>query len=280
MKLTDILHRIGDRVYLASRVTALTGGVRAVDGVVITNGGDSYNSAPAVGFTSGGGSGAAGTAVIAGSKVVSVTMTNNGSGYTGTPSVGFTSGGGTGAAGTAIMLATSLDAITTVGLALTPLVVVGIVISNQMNFYQLRTGTDAESSPNIIRPDDYAGTTNEKVWELIGVFVGGSKLAEGANIQLGTSTGTKIGTATSQKLGLFNVTPVIQPAAAAQAAVTLGNVNGAIGGLTVSVAYSQAEVQALRDATETLADDVRAMADLLHALRTAGVNLGTIKGAA
>lgn len=36
---------------------------------------------------------------------------------------------------------------------------------------------------------------------------------EGANIVLGTTTGTKIGTATTQKLGFFNATPIVQPAA-------------------------------------------------------------------
>lgn len=39
----------------------------------------------------------------------------------------------------------------------------------------------------------------------------GGTMDEGANISTGTTTGTKIGTATSQKLGLFNATPVVQP---------------------------------------------------------------------
>lgn len=38
--------------------------------------------------------------------------------------------------------------------------------SNQLRFYQLTSGTDAESAPNVIRPDDYATSTNEKVWKL------------------------------------------------------------------------------------------------------------------
>lgn len=38
-------------------------------------------------------------------------------------------------------------------------------------------------------------------------------IANGGNIILGTSTGTKIGTAATQKLGFYNVTPVVQPAA-------------------------------------------------------------------
>jgi hypothetical protein len=45
----------------------------------------------------------------------------------------------------------------------------------------------------------------------------------------------------------------------AQETVTLGNANGEIGGLTISLVYSQAEVQALRDKCEELADDVRSL---------------------
>jgi hypothetical protein len=37
------------------------------------------------------------------------------------------------------------------------------------------------------------------------------------NIKLGTADGTKIGTATNQKLGFFNATPVVQPTAVADA---------------------------------------------------------------
>jgi hypothetical protein len=33
--------------------------------------------------------------------------------------------------------------------------------------YELRYGTDATSSPDILRPDDYNGTTNKKVWALV-----------------------------------------------------------------------------------------------------------------
>lgn len=38
-------------------------------------------------------------------------------------------------------------------------------------------------------------------------------MAEGKNVAVGTTTGTKIGTGTTQKLGFWNVTPVVQPAA-------------------------------------------------------------------
>jgi hypothetical protein len=38
-------------------------------------------------------------------------------------------------------------------------------------------------------------------------------IVDGGNIKLGTTTGTKIGTSTSQKLGFFNATPVVRPSA-------------------------------------------------------------------
>lgn len=38
-------------------------------------------------------------------------------------------------------------------------------------------------------------------------------LAEAVHLALGTTTGTKIGTATTQKIGFFNATPIVQPAA-------------------------------------------------------------------
>jgi hypothetical protein len=42
-------------------------------------------------------------------------------------------------------------------------------------------------------------------------------VSDGGNVVLGTTTGTKIGTATTQKLGFYNATPVVQPAAVADA---------------------------------------------------------------
>jgi hypothetical protein len=44
-------------------------------------------------------------------------------------------------------------------------------------------------------------------------------ITDAVNVAVGTSTGTKIGTATSQKLGFWNATPIVQPASANQAAV-------------------------------------------------------------
>jgi hypothetical protein len=43
------------------------------------------------------------------------------------------------------------------------------------------------------------------------------QIADAGSISVGTTTGTKIGTATTQKLGFYNATPVVQPAAVANA---------------------------------------------------------------
>lgn len=45
--------------------------------------------------------------------------------------------------------------------------------SNVLRVYVLYAGTDAESSPNVIRPNDYAVTSNEKVWKLADIPSGG-----------------------------------------------------------------------------------------------------------
>jgi len=84
----------------------------------------------------------------------------------------------------------------------------------------------------------------------------------------------------SQKLGFWGALPITQPSGADQAAVTLGNVDGEIGGLTVSDPPTQVEVQALRDKAEELADDGRALSTLVHALRTALVAQGLVRGGA
>lgn len=41
--------------------------------------------------------------------------------------------------------------------------------TDEIKHYRLEAGTDAESDPNVIRPDDYDGVTNAKVWKLLKV---------------------------------------------------------------------------------------------------------------
>jgi len=82
------------------------------------------------------------------------------------------------------------------------------------------------------------------------------------HITANTTTGTKIATATTQKLGFWNATPVVQPSGAAQAAVaTTAATNSTPWGFTT---------QAQADAIVTL----------VNALRSALVSAGIIKGSA
>lgn len=85
------------------------------------------------------------------------------------------------------------------------------------------------SSFNMIQAENAALTlgTNDTVRLTIsgaGLFT----IAEASNIALGTTTGTKIGTATSQKLAFWNVTPIIQPTTATSGATFVANSGTAV----------------------------------------------------
>jgi len=71
--------------------------------ITITAGGSSYETAPTVVFTGGGGIDAAATATVSGGIVTSIVITNAGSGYTSAPTISFTGGGGAGATATAYL---------------------------------------------------------------------------------------------------------------------------------------------------------------------------------
>jgi hypothetical protein len=58
--------------------------------------------------------------------------------------------------------------------------------------YQLTAGTTAESSPTVIRPDDYATTTNEKIWKLVSSATDADSLAVAFNPDNYTETGTTL----------------------------------------------------------------------------------------
>lgn len=77
----------------------------SITGAVVSQGGSGYSSAPAVGITGGGGSGAAATATLDGNGAVNaIVFSNYGSGYTSAPTLTLTGGGGSGAAALATVL--------------------------------------------------------------------------------------------------------------------------------------------------------------------------------
>ncbi len=53
-------------------------------------------------------------------------------------------------------------------------------------------------------------------------------LASGVNVTANATTGSKIGTATTEKLGFWNVTPIIQPATTGTATGFTGNAGTAV----------------------------------------------------
>jgi hypothetical protein len=131
-------------------------------------------------------------------------------------------------------------------------------------------------------------------WEL----AGNKALNDGSDIVLGTTTGSKIGTDALQKLAFFDATPVVQPAAAGQAAAaaqtqdtltnnTGGTVSTTLAAITAGATYAQADLTAIKNALASIASqlgkiktDVDNVKTLQNAMRSALVDLGLIKGAA
>lgn len=107
------------------------------------------------------------------------------------------------------------------------------------------------------------------------------------NFAYNGTTGTKHGTATNQKIGFWNVTPIVQPASANQAALTnstAGTYDGTLAALA-DLTDSPASADALRDdivnnLLPVLRNNFTDIHTLLDAIRTALVNSGLMKGAA
>ena len=104
-------------------------------------------------------------------------------------------------------------------------------------------------------------------------FTGTVTLSD-VNVALGTTTGTKLGTSASQKLGLWNATPIVQPSGASQAALT-DSTMGTADGTLAQVGNTMGG-----DVSSTINNNFADIAVLVNALRTALVNVGIIKGAA
>jgi hypothetical protein len=77
-------------------------------------------------------------------------------------------------------------------------------------------------------------------------------LADALNIAVNTTTGTKIGTATTQKLGFYNATPVVQPAAIADLTVTAttGTLPTATGSQVIADAAAPTNAELLKYCVE------------------------------
>lgn len=91
-----------------------------------------------------------------------------------------------------------------------------------------------------------------------------------------------IGNSVSDKVAHYGVTPVVQPAASAQAAVTTATLTAATLAAATVTAYgfTQAQATALLSAQDALVTRVNSLSSLVDAMRTAMVALGNMKGSA
>lgn len=106
------------------------------------------------------------------------------------------------------------------------------------------------------------------------VTCGTITLDDAANIVANTTTGTKIGTSTSQKIGFWNATPIVQPASANQAALTNATGGTANGTLELVAATNTG------DRSASINNNFTELHVLLNEIRNVLVNTGLMKGAA
>lgn len=122
----------------------LLGTSAGVHTVTRTAAGSGYTSAPTVGFSGGGGSGAAATTSLVGDGIGNITMTNRGSGYTSAPTVSFSGGGGAGASATATIGDAAVDIVPETAAVQTTTLRLGpsrfALAGGAINGYSYRTG--------------------------------------------------------------------------------------------------------------------------------------------
>lgn len=93
----------------------------------------------------------------------------------------------------------------------------------------------------------------------------------GRNITDGVSDGFILGQSTTDKLGFYGTAPIVQPTAAAQAAITDssgGTANSSTGVAALTATYN----------STIIANALATIIAQTNAFRTALVNLGVIKG--
>ena len=124
---------------------------------------------------------------------------------------------------------------------------------------QLRLGYDGSNYFSTT-----VGSTGGVTFDAVGsgagfTFSDDVTLADAKNLIFNTTTGTKIGTATTQKLGFFNATPIARPASAGAITDSIGG--GSAGGTITSVTGADTvDLNKLEDVLSTLAltiNDIR-----------------------
>ena len=104
---------------------------------------------------------------------------------------------------------TGVNTFGTVGGAVSKFVLAGSTSGSTVVNAAAIAGTGTMTLPT--GTDTLAGLGTVQTWTAVQTF-GGITLTDATNVVLNTTTGTKIGTATTQKLGFYNATPIVQPA--------------------------------------------------------------------
>lgn len=78
----------------------------------------------------------------------------------------------------------------------------------------------------------------------VSISQGGLVMADGIHFNSGTGTGTKLGTTTSQKLSLWNKTPIIQPTTSVVAGAFVANTSGIVNDTATFAGYTIGQIAA------------------------------------
>lgn len=151
----------------------------------------------------------------------------------------------------------------------------GVIARTGTGTAAVRTITGTSNQITVTNGDGVSGNptlaTPQNIHTGASPTFAGMTFGDAGNLAVGSTTGTKIGTATTQKLGLWNATPIIQPASANQAALTdstTGTPGTTINDVTATPTQS------------AINSNFASVVRLLNQLRSDLVAAGIIKGSA
>lgn len=162
-------------------------------------------------------------------------------GTTGTNMVFGTEKGSGGGAACGLTIQTAGTAAITIGTTQNVTINAGVFTVTDGNIIQ--SAGNASFSGYLLLPSGLYGAGFAAVSIPSGAIIG-----DATNIAVGTTTGTKIGTAASQKIALWNATPIVQPTTAIAAATFVANTSSLANDTATYDGYTLGQVvKALRN---------------------------------
>lgn len=120
--------------------------------------------------------------------------------------------------------------------------------SSGTNLFQVRNDAGATIVTGELRVPSNIATNQIGTWTSGNINVVAPLVMNDNNFVFGTGTGNKLGTATNQKLGFWNATPIVQPTTAVAAATFVANTGTAVNNASTFDGYTmQQVVKALRN---------------------------------